>query len=172
MRKFLEKFLNLLAGSQFILRSSLFQSAEFSWWDTLRPAEMSAVMIWSGVSRLWTYLVPQEAVPPGFNPLWRAYIYRLELEASPFLGECRRGPRHFRECQERLGYGPASGPTLQKACATLSRLVGWSTNSAGISYKMLKLEYIRLMGIENVDYVFTKIYIYEVHTISFETFFV
>ena len=29
------------------------------------------IPIWSGASRLWTYLKPQGAVPPGFNPPWR-----------------------------------------------------------------------------------------------------
>ena len=31
-----------------------FQSAESSWWDTLRPAVVSTARIWSGVSRLLT----------------------------------------------------------------------------------------------------------------------
>ena len=37
----------------------------------------------------------------------------------PFLGESRRGLRHFWECRARLGYGAAPGPTLRKAlCRT------------------------------------------------------
>ena len=40
-------------------------------------------------------------------------------QRRPFLGQCRWDPRHFWECQARLGYGPALGSTLKKPCATL-----------------------------------------------------
>ena len=33
----------------------------------------------------------------------------------PSLGECRRGPRHFWECQTRVGSGPAPGSTWKMA---------------------------------------------------------
>ena len=53
----------------------------------------------------------------------------------PFLGECRRGPRHFWECRVCLGYGPAPLPTVKILSATLVRLVGRATNT--VNYKML-----------------------------------
>ena len=55
----------------------------------------------SGVFHLWIHhLWPQGAVPPGFNPLRRGWVYRPTPEA-PQKGECRRGPRHFWNCLSR-----------------------------------------------------------------------
>ena len=65
-----------------------------------------------------TFLEPQVAFLPSFNPPPRGWVYRLAPEHL-FLGECRRSLRHFWECQACLGYGPESGPTLKKAlCQT------------------------------------------------------
>ena len=47
----------------------------------------------------------------------------------PYLGECRRGQRHFREFRARVGYGPALGSTLKRPCAILFRLVGRPINT-------------------------------------------
>ena len=43
------------------------------------------------------HLWPQGAVPPGFNPLQRGWVYRPTPEV-PRKGECRWGPRHFWKC--------------------------------------------------------------------------
>ena len=49
-----------------------------------------------------------------------------------FLGNYLQGPRRFEECQARLGYDPAPGPTLKIPYATLVRLVGRPTNTTGL----------------------------------------
>ena len=59
------------------------------------------------------YLWPQRAIPPGFYPLSRGWVYHPVPEA-PLLGECR-GPRHFRKYQVHMGSGPVLGSTLKKA---------------------------------------------------------
>ena len=69
-------------------------------------------------------LEPQGAVPPGSNPPWRGWVYRLALEV-PLFGGMLMGSRHF---WNRLGYGPTPGLSKKKPCATLVWLVGWSTN--------------------------------------------
>ena len=50
-------------------------------------------------------------------------------QKHPFLGECRRGHKHFWECRANLSYGFALGPTLKSPCTTLVRLVGRLTNT-------------------------------------------
>ena len=60
-------------------------------------------------------LEPQGVVSLGSNPprLGDRFIaWRLRC---PFLGECRRAPKHFCCHRACLGYGPASGSTLKKA---------------------------------------------------------
>ena len=66
-----------------------------------RPAVIACRTVRSGVFHHWIhYLWPQGAVPPGFNPLRRGWVYRPAPEA-PRKGECRRGPRHFWNCPSR-----------------------------------------------------------------------
>ena len=79
---------------------------------------VSTARIWSGVSRLWTYLKPQGAVPQGFNPSWRGLVYRL-FRGMPMGSEAFLEP---------LGYGSAPRPTLKNPCAILVRLVRRRTN--------------------------------------------
>ena len=63
-----------------------------------RPAVVASCTVCSGVFHHWIHhLWPQGAVPPGFNPLRRGWVYRPAPEA-PRKGECRRGPRHFWNC--------------------------------------------------------------------------
>ena len=103
---------------------------ESSWWDTLRPAVLSAVRIWSGVSRHWTHLEPRgRGAPQGFNPPRRVRFITKRLR-RPFLRECQRVPRHFWECLSCLGYDPAR-PTWKRPCATLVCTVGRLTNTEG-----------------------------------------
>ena len=56
------------------------------------------------------------------------------LMRFPSLGECRRGPRHFWDCRTRLGYGPSTGPTKKRPCATLVRLVGRIANTRTVPF--------------------------------------
>ena len=66
-----------------------------------RPAVVASRTVRSGVFHHWIHhLWPQGAVPPGFNPLRRGWVYRRAPEA-PRKGECRRGPRHFWNCLPR-----------------------------------------------------------------------
>ena len=55
-------------------------------------------------------LEPQGAVPRTLTLLEVTRFIAWRLRRT-FLGECRRGPRHFDECRACLGYGPAPGPT-------------------------------------------------------------
>ena len=66
-----------------------------------RPAVVGCCTVRSGVFHHWIHhLWPQGAIPPGFNPLRRGWVYRPAPEA-PRKGECRRGPRHFWNCLSR-----------------------------------------------------------------------
>ena len=95
-----------------------------------RPAVVACCTVRSGVFHHWIHhLWPQGAVPPGFNPLRRGWVYRPAPEA-PRKGECRRGPRHFWNCLSRLGFGPATGPTLKTALCHIRTLVGRRINTA------------------------------------------
>ena len=49
-----------------------------------------------------------------------------------FLGEGWWGPRHFGECRTRLGFGPASEPTIKRPWTTLVRLVGRKINTVDL----------------------------------------
>ena len=63
-----------------------------------RPTVVASCTVCSGVFHQWIHhLWPQGAVPPGFNPLRRGWVYRPAPEA-PRKRECRRGPRHFWNC--------------------------------------------------------------------------
>ena len=63
-----------------------------------RPTVVASCTVCSGVFHHWIHhLWPQGAVPPGFNPFRRGWVYRPAPEA-PRKGECRRGPRHFWNC--------------------------------------------------------------------------
>ena len=66
-----------------------------------RLAVIACCTVRSGVFHHWIHhLWPRGAVPPGFNPLRRGWVYRPAPEA-PRKGECRRGPRHFWNCLSR-----------------------------------------------------------------------
>ena len=60
------------------------------------------------------FLEPQGPSPQVLTLMGgvRFIAWRLRY---PFLGECRRGLRHFGECWMHLGSGPVPGPTLKKA---------------------------------------------------------
>ena len=83
------------------------------------------VVMWKSV--MTGNLKPQGAVSPGFNSLWRGWVYPRAPEVSLFRG-IPTSPRHFWDCQGHVGFGPAPGPTLKRPCATLVHLVGRITN--------------------------------------------
>ena len=56
-------------------------------------------------------------------------VHRLAPEA-PQKGDYRRDLRHFQDCRTRLGYGPATGPTLKTAFSHTCTLVRRMTNTA------------------------------------------
>ena len=81
---------------------------------------------------LWTVLpdVPRHwRVPPASGGHRPRLIppsgggYCLAPEA-PQKGECRRGRRYFWPCRTRVGFGPATGPTLKTALCHIRALVG------------------------------------------------
>ena len=67
------------------------------------------------------FLWSQGAIPPGFYPLRGCYCLAPE---APQKGECRRGQRYFWPCRTRVGFGPATGPTLKTALCHIRALVG------------------------------------------------
>ena len=69
------------------------------------------------------FLRPQGAIPPGLYPLRGGWVYCLAPE-GPQKGECRRGRRYFWPCRTRVGFGPATGPTLKTALCHVRALVG------------------------------------------------
>ena len=48
----------------------------------------------------------------------------------PEKGNADEGPRHFWNCLSRLGFGPATGPTLKTALCHIRTLVGRRINTA------------------------------------------
>ena len=50
-------------------------------------------------------------------------VYCLAPEV-PKKGECRRGRRYFWPCRTRVGFGPATGPTLKTALCHIRALMG------------------------------------------------
>ena len=82
----------------------------------------------------WGGEIPLASTLFGGARLITLHLRRLSL------GECRRGPWHFWECQAHVGSGPASGSTLKRPCTTLIRLVGQPTNTVDL------IGWIQLMG--------------------------
>ena len=68
------------------------------------------------------FLRPQGATPMLIPPSG-GWVYCLAPEA-PQKGECRRGRRYFWPCRTRVGFGPATGPTLKTALCHIRALVG------------------------------------------------
>ena len=73
--------------------------------------------------RHWRVPPASGAIPPGLYPLREDWVYCLAPEA-PQKGECRRGRRYFWPCRTRVGFGPATGPTLKTALCHIHALVG------------------------------------------------
>ena len=95
---------------------------------TEKPKSAPSDRLWLRAARfVWVcsttgYNTPglREAVPPGFNPLRRGWVY----PPAPQKGECQRGQRYFWNCLIRVGSGSVTGPTLKRPCATFLRWCG------------------------------------------------
>ena len=59
---------------------------------------------------------------PRLLPLSVGWVYCLAPEA-PQKGECQRGRRYFWPCRTRVGFAPATGPTLKTALCHIRALV-------------------------------------------------
>ena len=64
------------------------------------------------------FLRPQGGIPQAFTH------FGGSLLPSAQKGECRRGRRYFWPCRTRLGFGPATRPTLKTAFCHIRALVG------------------------------------------------
>ena len=130
-----------------------FEAQIFGWWDAFgRPWWVGRFGL--GVSCHWKYLWLQGAVSPGFNSLWRGWVYRLAPEA-PLLGECQWGPRHFWKCRAHVGSGPAPEPTLKNALCHTRPVDGTEDNTSSDSLLLsLMIEFhhfFQYKRCENVD---------------------
>ena len=92
------------------------------------------------------------AVPPGFNPPRRGEVYRL----VPFLGECRRGPRHFWDCRARVGSGPEPGPILKKALCNTRPVGGTEENTARNMFILFYEQALSGNGHSHVGFIFNS----------------
>ena len=64
--------------------------------------------------------------PQAFTPFGGCYCLVPE---APQKKECRRGRRYFWPCRTRVGFGPATGPTLKTALCHMRALVGRMINN-------------------------------------------
>ena len=80
------------------------------------------------------FLQAQGAIPPGLYPLRGGWVYCLAPEA-PQKGECQRGRRYFWFCRTRVGFGPATGPTLKTALCHIRAWVGRIDKYQKVSHK-------------------------------------
>ena len=92
-----------------------------SWVAFGRPSYLWAVL--PGVPRHWRFPPASGGNPPRLLPLSGGWVYCLAPEA-PHKGECRRGRRYFWPCRTRVGFDPATGPTLKTALCHIRVLVG------------------------------------------------
>ena len=60
--------------------------------------------------------------PQAFTP-FGGWVYCVAPE-TPHKGECRRDRRYFWPCRTRVGFGPATGPTLKTALYHIRALMG------------------------------------------------
>ena len=89
-----------------------------------RPAVVASCTVCPGVFHHWIHhLWPQGAVPPGFNPLRRGWVYRPAPE-EPRKRGMPTGSEAILELPLVLGFGPATGPTLKTAFHHIRTLVG------------------------------------------------
>ena len=92
-----------------------------SWVAFGRPCYLWSVL--PGVPRHWRFPPASGDHPPRLLPPSGGWVYWLTPEA-PQKWECRRGWRYFWPFQTRVGFGPATGPTLKTALCHIRALVG------------------------------------------------
>ena len=91
-----------------------------SFWVVHRPSVVSTTQLRLCVPRHWISLWPHEGGgAPGFK-------VNCLAPAVPFCRGMPTGTEVFWNCQVRVDYGPALGPTLKRPCAILS---GWWAGS-------------------------------------------
>ena len=112
------------------------------WVAFSRPSYLWAVLL--GVPRHWRFPPasgghPPRLVPPsgGFNCL---------APEVPQKGECRRGWRYFWLCRTRVGFGPATGPTLKTALCHIRALVGRNNKYWSFLMASIKPPWLHYMG--------------------------
>ena len=89
-----------------------------------RPAVITCRTVCSGVFHHWIHhLRPQGAVPQGFNPLQRVWVYGAPKRGMP------TGSEALLELPVAWGFGPATGPTLKTALCHIRTLVGCRINN-------------------------------------------
>ena len=72
--------------------------------------------------------------PPGFNSLWRGWVYRPMPEAPLFKRGMPTGPDAFLELPVVLSFGSATGPALKIALCHILTLVGRRINTARMQF--------------------------------------
>ena len=83
--------------------------------------------------------------PQAFTSFGRVGFIARRLR-RPKKGNADGAEGIFGTCRMRVGYGPAPGPTIQRPCAILARLVGRATNTASSWQSSFKEESCILCG--------------------------
>ena len=83
-----------------------------------RPSYLWAVL--PGVPRHWRFPPASGGHPPRLIHTSGGWVYCL----APQKGKCRRGRRYLGPYRTRVGFGPATGPTLKMALCRIRALVG------------------------------------------------
>ena len=96
-------------------------------------AQLQRLILGSFLSSCWVvylWVVPPASGdhPPRLLPPSGGEVYCLAPEA-PQKGECQWGQRYFWPCWMRVGFGPATGPTLKMALCHIHALVGRMINN-------------------------------------------
>ena len=93
----------------------------------------------------WSPVFMSRDRPPssirGLSPLALAFLGRDRFIASylrrPFLGEYRRGQRHFWSRQVSLGHGPPTGPTFRFVERMTNSLIWWPSLTVVVTWLRL-----------------------------------
>ena len=124
----LQRGVALLSYNKGLLRRQNFRDLRIfplnCWVAFGRPFYLWVVLL--GVHRHGRVPPAQGATSPGFYTLWGVIVWRLR---RPKKRECQRGRRYFWPCRTRVGFGPATGPTLKTALCHIRALVGRMINN-------------------------------------------
>ena len=98
-----------------------------------RPTVVASCTVILGVFHHWIHhLWPQGAVPPGFNPLRRGWVYRPAPEAPRKRG-MPTGSEAFFGTASRVGLQPCDRTNLKTALCHIRTLVGRRINTARLA---------------------------------------